>query len=107
MERLLRAGLTAGFCAGRVPMGATPPLVGADPLLGWGEESPGDEVEVRLDCCAPLSKRLKFWGLFEAGDELLLARDRCCWGFGDGPVEEFCWPGSTTAMAASAILACA
>ena len=64
-------------------MGATP---GAE-ILDWrGGEPPGEEVEVRLDCWAALSKRLKFWpGGLDAGEAVLSARDRCCCGFGEGP----------------------
>jgi hypothetical protein len=59
-------------------MGATPELVGA---LPWrGGEPPGEEVDVRLDCWAVDSKRLKPLGGFEDGDEVLFARDRCCPG---------------------------
>ena len=60
MERLLRAGLTACDAAGRVPMGATPEVPdGPEALLPFGgEEPPGDELEVRLECWAALSKRL-------------------------------------------------
>ena len=65
-------------------MGATP---GAEVLDCRGGEPPGEEVEVRLDCCwAALSKRLKFWpGGLDAGEAELSARDRCCCGFGEGP----------------------
>lgn len=53
-------------------MGATPAVF--EDLTPWrGGEPPGDEFEVRLDCCV-LSKRLKVGFWLELGDELLLAR---------------------------------
>ena len=88
-ERLLfGARVVAWDCAGRVPIGATP---GAEVLPGRGGEPPGEEVDVRLDCWAAVSKRPKdwLWGL-EAGEEVLSARERCWgWGLGDGPLD--CW----------------
>lgn len=64
--------------------------IGAVADFIWrGGDPPGDDVEVRLDCWAAFSKRLKLWVL-EAGDEVLLARERCCNGLGDGPVGAFC-----------------
>jgi hypothetical protein len=78
VERLFRAGL--GACAlGRVPMGATPELVGA--LPPWrGGDPPGEDVDVRLDCWAADSNKLKLLVGLEDGDEVLLARERCCPG---------------------------
>ena len=55
-------------------MGATPAVgVALAPSRG-GEPPVGEELEVRLDCCA-FSKRLKVGGL-DDGDEVLLARER-------------------------------
>lgn len=76
--RLLSAGLL-----GRVPIGAGA-VVG---LVVRGGEPPGDDVEVLEDCCAafPESNTEKFWA-FEAGEELLSARERLPDGFGEGPL---------------------
>ena len=77
--RLFKAGLT-----GRVPMGA-----GAAPdLVVRGGEPPGEELEVRELCCAAVvvgSKSEKFCAL-DAGEELLLARERGPEAFGEGPL---------------------
>ena len=79
--------------AGRVPIGATdddPPPPGAEVFAVRGGEPPGEEVDVRLDCWAVASKRLKPWDwALETGEEVLFARERwccCCWVFGDGPL---------------------
>ena len=78
-----------------MPIGATPVPMGAvADFVCRGGDPPGDDVEVRLDCWAAFSKKLKLCGL-EAGDEVLLARERCCCccccrGLGDGPVEASC-----------------
>lgn len=63
---------------------------GAAPsLLVRGGEPPGDELEVRELCCAVVaavgSKSEKFCAL-DAGDELLLARERGPEVFGEGPL---------------------
>jgi len=48
VERLFNAGFCACAPLGRVPIGATPELVGAFPWRGG--DPPGDEVDVLLDC---------------------------------------------------------
>lgn len=74
-------------------MGATPEPIGAvDDLVAWrGGDPPGDDVDVRLDCWAAVSNRLKLL-LLEDGEALLFARDRC-WGcvFEEGPGPAACW----------------
>ena len=87
VERLFMLGADPGPTASRVPIGATAGTPGpAEPLVCRGGEPPGDEVEVRLDCWAVVSKRLKPWlCAFDAGDEVLLARERCCCELGEGP----------------------
>jgi hypothetical protein len=56
-------------------MGATPePFDLLAPGMG-GDVPPGDELDVRLDCCASNKLKAGFW--LEEGDELLLARASC------------------------------
>jgi hypothetical protein len=74
------------------------------PALGWtGGDPPGEEADVRDDCWALLVLLLVLLPLFmllllaskseklcgfdaDAGEELLLLRDRIPLGFGDGPL---------------------
>jgi hypothetical protein len=77
VECLLRAGLDGVVAEpeGLVPMGATELCDLLPAALVRGGESPGDELLVRLDCAAALSKTLLVGGL-DCGLEVLLARDR-------------------------------
>ena len=58
-------------------MGATLPTAAVF-ILCRGGDPPGEEFDVRLDCCAALSKRLNEVVGFDEGEDVLFARERRC-----------------------------